>query len=284
VHASLFVSPGKGVAFQRRPVENGISVHTAGPSTTAPVWLKLQRIDAVITAYYRKESTDVWTKIGEQTFAALSDDLLVGLAVTSHADGEIATATFSNVTIQNPLALVGRAIGTGSGLGPIASGVASKVFGRGADIWGTADAFFYPSEPYSNDVTITARVDGFTGTEAWTKAGVMIRENLTAGSRHVMAVVTPEKGVAMQYRPSPGGASLQVADVPGIAPAWVRLARSNDTFTAWWSSDGERWTVLGSVHVPFAATQFYIGLPVTSHDAGVTASATFRGVSVDPPF
>jgi hypothetical protein len=285
VHAGLFASPGKGVAFQRRTVENGISVHTAGPATTAPVWLKLRRTDAVITAYYRKETTDEWTRIGDQTYAALPGELLVGLAVTSHADGKVAAATFSNVTVQNPLPLVGHAIGTGSGFGPLRDGVTLRIDGQGADIWGSADAFFYAAMPYSNDLTITAQVESIAGFEPWTKAGVMIREDLTAGSRHVMAVVTPGKGVAMQYRGSPRAASVQVADVPGAAPAWVRLVRSHDTFTASWSSDGEDWKVLGSVHVPFAAAQFYVGLPVTSHNAGPgDASAIFRGVSIDPPF
>jgi len=284
VHASLFASPGKGIAFQRRPIENQISVHTAGPSTTAPVWLKLRRTDNVIAAYYRKETTDVWSKIGEQTFVALPVDLLVGLAVSSHADGKIAAATFSDVTVQNPLPLVGRAIGTGSGFGPQTIGGSLKVFGRGADIWGSADAFFYPSTPYSKDLTLTARVESIAASDVWAKAGVMIREDLTAGSRHVMVVVTPAKGVAMQYRRSPGAASVQVADVPGAAPAWVRLVRTNGTFTASWSSDGEEWHVLGSVHVAFAAAQFYVGLPVTSHNAGPgSAIVTFRGLSVEPP-
>jgi hypothetical protein len=264
-------------------VENGISVHTAGPVTTAPVWLKLQRTDAVITAYYRKETTDAWTMIDQETLANLPADPLVGLAVSSHVDGSVATASFSRVAIQNTLPLAGRAIGTGSG-SLAQDGVTITATGRGADIWGSADAFFFVSMPYQNDVTITARVDSVTGSEAWAKAGVMIREDVTAGSRHVMAVITPGKGVAMQYRSTPGGASLQAADIPGVAPAWVRLTKRNGSFTASWSKDGEDWTDLGSVDVPFASTQFYIGLPLTSHTAAASASAVFDDVAVGPPF
>jgi hypothetical protein len=282
VHASLFASPSKGVAFQRRLVENGISVHTPGPAITAPVWLKLQRSGTVITAYYRQQTTDAWTKIDEESFSALPNELLVGLAVTSHADGQVASASFSHVTLQGTLPLSGHAIGTGSG-SFTTNGVTIAATGRGADIWARADAFFYVAMPYSNDLTITARVRSITGTQAWVKAGVMIREDLSAGSRHVMAVVTPEKGVAMQYRSTPGGSSVQAADVPGAAPAWVRLVRSNGTFTASWSSDGERWIVLGTVHVSFATTNFYIGLPLTSHDAAASASATFDDIAVGPP-
>jgi regulation of enolase protein 1 (concanavalin A-like superfamily) len=278
-HASLFATPAKGVAFQRRPAENGITVHTAGPATTAPVWLKLQRTGTVVIAYYRKATTDAWTEIDRQTLGNLPSDVLVGLAVSSHVDGQVASASFSRVAIQRALPWTGRSIGTGTG-SFTTQGVTVTATGRGVDIWGSADAFFYVSIPYENDVTLTARVKTITGAEAWAKAGVMIREDLTAGSRHVMVVVTPGKGVAMQYRPASGAASVQAADVPGAAPAWVRLVRHGGTFTASWSADGEHWTTLGSVNVPFAATQFYIGLPITSHNAASSASVTFDDVSV----
>jgi FG-GAP-like repeat len=282
-HASLFASPGKGVAFQRRPTENGVSVHTAGPATTAPVWLKLQRTDTMITAYYRKATTDAWTTIGHETLADLPAAPLVGLAVSSHVDGKVASASFSRVVVQRALPLAGYVVGAGAG-SLTTNGVSRTITGKGADIWGTADAFFYASMPFENDLTITTRVRSIRPTDPWSKAGVMIREDLTAGSRHVMAVVTPGKGVAMQYRPTPDGASVQAIDVAGAAPAWLRLSKGNDVFTASWSADGENWTVLGSVRVPFAARQFYIGLPVTSHDTVSATSVTFDDVAVDPPF
>lgn len=288
-HASLFVSPGKGVAFQRRPAANGISVHTPGPATTAPVWLKLQRKGDVITAYYRKAITDFWAMVDRQTLTNLPTTVLVGLAVGSHTDGVVASASFSRVAIQGVLPLTGRAVGAGSG-SVTTDGVVFTTAGRGADIWGAADAFYFVAMTWPNDVTITARVRSIANTHAWSKAGVMIREDLTAGSRHVMALVSPGKGVAMQYRSTPGAASLQAANVPGAAPAWVRLRIAitssptrSGTFTSSWSSDGEHWTTLGSVTMPFPASEFYIGLPVTSHNATASTSAVFDDVVVVTP-
>jgi len=281
-HASLFATPGKGVAFQRRPVENGLTIHTSGSATTAPVWLKLQRHGDVITAFYRKATTDSWTTVGRETLADLSPVPLVGLAVSSHADGKVASAQFSRVNVQPTPLLAGHAIGTGSGSFTTGDLLVTAT-GRGADIWGTADAFFYAAMPFGTFGTITARVRSVSATNPWSKAGVMIRENLTAGSRHVMAVVTPGKGVAMQYRSAPDSASAQVADVSGAAPAWVRLSLNNGLATAWWSSDGEQWTSLGSVHVPFAATFLYVGLPVTSHSATASTTAVFDDVVIGPP-
>jgi hypothetical protein len=279
MHASLFATPGKGVAFQRRPLENGSSVHTAGPATTAPVWLKLQRTGTVIAAYSRKATTDAWTLIGQETLPDLPAAPLVGFAVSSHADGTVASASFSRLEIRGTLPLTGSAVGTGSG-SLTTDGVKYSVTGRGADIWSTADSFFYVSMPFDSDMTMTARVWSITGSEAWAKAGVMMREDLTPGSRQVMVVVTPGKGVAMQYRPAPGAASVQAADVPGAAPAWVRLSRFHGTFTSSWSADGEHWTVLGSVNMTFGSTRFYVGLPMTSHNAVASASVTFDDVSV----
>ncbi|HEY7289311.1 MAG TPA: FG-GAP-like repeat-containing protein [Vicinamibacterales bacterium] len=283
-HASLLATPGRGVSFQRRTVENGASTLTAGPATTAPVWLKLDRSGDVITAFYRKTTTDAWTLIDRQTLSSLRSEVLVGLAVTSHADGMLATGTFSNVTIETTLPFTGTAIGNGSG-SFTHSGPVFTVTGRGADVWGTADAFFYVSIKRSLDVTITARVQSLSNTDVWAKAGVMIREDLTPGSRHVMMVATPGRGVSFQYRPAPGAASLQAPNQPGVAPVWVRLSlkRATNMFTGWWSVDGEQWNAIDSVNVNFAATDFYVGLPVTSHNTSATTTAVFDDVTVTTP-
>ena len=78
---------------------------------------------------------------------------------------------------------------------------------------------------------ITARVRSVSNTHAWAKAGVMFRQSpeSIAQSPHVMVVVTPGKGVAMQYRPQFSAPSLQVAVRAGVAPQWVRLTQL-DTF------------------------------------------------------
>jgi VCBS repeat protein/Big-like domain-containing protein len=67
-HASLFITPGKGVAFQRRTVPDGTSISTSGPLITAPVWLKLAMHQTTIAAYYRKNLADPWTFLGQQAF------------------------------------------------------------------------------------------------------------------------------------------------------------------------------------------------------------------------
>jgi hypothetical protein len=107
-HASVFVTPTteKGIAFQRRPTASGQSISTAGPSITAPVWLRLVRTGHDVTASYRTSTDGPWTPIGTQTFASLDGSVQVGLAVSSHVDGTRATAVFDHVSVAAPTGVV----------------------------------------------------------------------------------------------------------------------------------------------------------------------------------
>jgi glucose/arabinose dehydrogenase len=152
------------------------------------------------------------------------------------------------------------------------------VSGSGSDIWGTADAFRYVYQSLSGNIDIRARVTGISNTNAWAKAGVMIRETLNSNSKHAMVVVTPSNGVAFQRRPSTGGSSAHTA-AAGSAPYWVRLVRSGNTFTAYRSVDGTTWNQIGSVTIAMSSTVF-VGLPVTSHNNSALCTATFTNVTV----
>jgi regulation of enolase protein 1 (concanavalin A-like superfamily) len=101
VHAFLLATPGitKGVAFQRRLVADGTSVHTSGPSLAPAVWLRLSRRDGTITAAYRQSAAESWVTIAQEWMPDLTHSVLAGLAVTSHLDGTVVTASFDNVQI-----------------------------------------------------------------------------------------------------------------------------------------------------------------------------------------
>jgi hypothetical protein len=283
-HASLFVTPTtvKGTAFQRRATANGTSVHTAGPATTAPAWIRLKRTGNVINAYVSATGVrDTWRLVGRQTFASLSDTVDIGFAVSSHRDGLLAAATFEVTVVNTPLWST-QDIGAIGVPGEADLSRSPGVFGlrgSGADIWGAADAFAFHSTPWTLDGAITARVRSIENTHAWAKAGVMFRETLAPGSKHVMLIVSPGKGIAMQYRSATGGSSSNVALQAGTAPEWVRITRSGSTFTGYASEDGVTWRTVGSVTVAMNGDA-YAGLPVTSHNTATLATATFDGLSV----
>jgi hypothetical protein len=62
--------------------------------------LKLTRHGSQIRAYYRRAAADPWTLLGAQVLDNLAPTVDVGLAVSSHADGRLATANFTDVTVR----------------------------------------------------------------------------------------------------------------------------------------------------------------------------------------
>lgn len=95
--AFMLTSVAKGMAFQRRASDGGTSVSTAGSVSTAPCWVRLTRSGDLVTAFESPDGT-TWTAVASDSFATLPADVLVGLAVSSHVHGTLATATFDNVT------------------------------------------------------------------------------------------------------------------------------------------------------------------------------------------
>jgi regulation of enolase protein 1 (concanavalin A-like superfamily) len=284
-HASIFVTPTtvKGIAFQRRRSEGAATVHTSGPKVTAPVWLRLSlHPDNLVRAYVRYGDLP-WTLVGKDRITLSFFASVAGLVVSSHVDRQVATATFDGVTFVQPRSFSNRDIGSvplAGSVGQIDAGV--RMEGSGADIWGTADAFHFHSTETFQDVRVAARVVDVENTNAWAKAGVMIRETTTPGSPHVMVIVSPGRGVAMQYRAVAGGTSANVAVVAGVAPKWVRLTRRGDRFVGEMSDDGAAWHTIGEIEIAMSEGT-RTGLAVTSHNTRALATATFEEISVETP-
>jgi hypothetical protein len=281
-HVSLFATPRteRGIAFQRRRTTDGISVHTAGPAVAPPGWLTLGRVGDIISAYYRASATDPWTLVGRETLAGLPVLVNVGLAVSSHVDGALATARFDNVGVETGQLDASQDVGAVGVAGSAAfDGVVYDVRASGTDIWGTADSFrivHHGPSSYGPNAEITARVRSLANTHAWAKAGVMFRASPPyAPSQHVMVVVTPGRGVAMQYRAATGGSSVQLAVRAGIAPEWVRLSQVEGVFRGYASEDGVTWHLIGEVTLDFNGSP---ALAVTSHSNGVLTRAVFENV------
>jgi hypothetical protein len=95
--ALMLVSPGKGLAFQRRVDPGGTSTNTSGGTGTAPYFVKLTRTGSTIAASISRDGTN-WTLVGTDTIA-MPATIYVGLAIGSHVYGSLATATFANTTI-----------------------------------------------------------------------------------------------------------------------------------------------------------------------------------------
>jgi hypothetical protein len=158
------------------------------------------------------------------------------------------------------------------------------VSGGGADIWGASDQFNYSSTLVNGDGNIIAKVTSLQNSDpgsGWSKAGIMFRNDSTAGSANVTIVQSYGNGVSFQWRSAAGGQSLNIA-VGGInPPVWLKLVRSSGTFTGYYATDasGTNWVQVSSQPVTLNANVL-VGLDVTAHNNSALNTAMFTNVSV----
>ncbi|HEV2437778.1 MAG TPA: cellulase family glycosylhydrolase [Verrucomicrobiae bacterium] len=158
------------------------------------------------------------------------------------------------------------------------------VIGGGADIWGTADQFNFASTNFTGDGTMMVRVTSLQNSDpgsGWSKAGLMFRNDSTAGSANVSIVATAVQGVSLQWRSAAGGSSSYSAQSGITAPVWLKLARSGSSFTGYYSTDGSNWTLVGGQSVLLNNTVM-AGFDVTAHNNSALNTATFTNFSLVP--
>ncbi|MFH6993883.1 family 16 glycosylhydrolase [Flavobacterium sp. FlaQc-48] len=98
-HAMTDVSAAAGIEFLSRDAVSGITTATVVAGTT-PKWIRITRSGNVFTSYSSDNGT-TWTPIGTPKTIAMASTIYVGMAVTSHANGTLATGIFSDVTVRN---------------------------------------------------------------------------------------------------------------------------------------------------------------------------------------
>ncbi|MDE3100445.1 MAG: RICIN domain-containing protein, partial [Verrucomicrobiota bacterium] len=102
VEASVLITPTNGVAMEIRPTTGASSINVAGwiRGISPPQWVKLARSGGTFTGYYSADGS-TWTQIAS-TNVTMAASALAGLAVTSHDNTSLNTATFDNVSIAGP--------------------------------------------------------------------------------------------------------------------------------------------------------------------------------------
>ena len=277
-YAMLAVTPGNGITFQY-----GYNSGVSGGTYTFPnAWVRLTRSGSTITAYTSADGA-TWTQVGE-TAMTFTDPVTAGLIVCSHNPSQLNTSTFANVSLTSvapslPSPWTDSDVGSPAvaGSAAYASGVFT-VKGAGADVWGSSDQFNYVSQPVSGAFTITARVTSQSNTDAWAKAGVIIKQSTASGTAYAMVAATPGNGITFQY-----GYNTDISGGTYTFPnAWVRLTRSGSTITAYTSADGSAWTKIGSTTMTFT-DPVTAGLIVCSHSAAQLNTSTFDTVTVTSP-
>ncbi|MCY3022047.1 MAG: protein kinase [Planctomycetota bacterium] len=149
----------------------------------------------------------------------------------------------------------------------------------GGDIYYKADGLHFAYQTLTGDGEIVARAVTFAARHEWAKAGVMMRESLRPESRNVAMLLTVSHGSAFQQRPETGGETTFPKGAAAEAPVWLKLTRVRDTFTAFRSADGAKWTKDSFARIGMGQT-IYVGLAISSGAADTPAAATFDNVSV----
>ncbi|GEM_PF-3408873 len=303
-HAFMALTWSKiqGGCFQTRTFSGvDASACTAFKSIEAPYWVKLVRKNGTFTGYVSSDGVK-WSKVAK-TNITMTTSVLIGLAVTSNMQQndpenpitptEPTLATFSRVSVTGNITTTGVELLAGTetweyeDVGSV--GVAGTstytngtytVKGSGADIAGTADAFQFLYRTVNYDATIIARVTAVQNTNAWAKAGVMIRESTDPDAPFAMMMLTRGNGTSFERRVETGNTATLTTPADGrTAPYWVKLVRQGMTFTGYKSSDGVNWVQVGTdtISMPSAVQ---VGLAVTSHNNAALNTSTFTNVQI----
>ncbi len=168
---------------------------------------------------------------------------------------------------------------TPSGSSTYSSGVFTINAG-GEDIWNGSDQFRFVYQQVSGNVDIIARVDSLLVTDAYAKAGLMIRASLSASSAHGTAVVTGSTGIRYSRRLTTGASTTNLYG-PGLAaPVWLRLTRVGSRVTTYYSTTGTSWTLIGYEDNIALGTSAYVGIAASSHNYGALTTAKVSNVAV----
>jgi ABC-type transport system involved in multi-copper enzyme maturation permease subunit len=240
-----------------------------------------------------------WTKF--RTVRGWVIGMIVAILVTAGL-GVFLVAASTNVSCGS--------VSSGGGSGQVRHGEAAcgqpaLLLGPGGEP--VTDDFYFVRQPLAGNGSITVRVtslkglpngplqglDMQSGLVPWSKAGIIIKQDLSRGSAYAAMMVTGGNGVRMQWNYTGDTPGLSGA-VSAASPRWLRLTRDGDMITGYDSTDGAHWAQVGAVHLAglpsavqaglFAASPQYIAIS-TSFGSGninnghTVATAVFDHVS-----
>jgi hypothetical protein len=273
----LDIKPDGGIEFMSRAVAGAETQFVAGASQSPPGWLKLAWSGGIVSGSVSADGI-TWRKVGEVS-TTLASPAYAGLAVTSHDMSWENSSVFDNVLIDWSSQDIGDVTIAGS-----AGRADGKYFVRGAgsDIWGTADAFHYVYLPLGDTSvsTITVRVDSLSLTDAYAKAGVMIRDSIAPDAAHVILDVKPNGGVEFMTRATTGGSTTFVAGAATGFPAFLRLSRNGNSLSGYVCTPEGACSLIATTTADVSPTGL-IGLAVTSHNTHQAALGLFGKLAVD---
>ncbi len=157
------------------------------------------------------------------------------------------------------------------------------VVAGGDDIWDEADQGYAALKAVSGDFDVRVRVQSLDPVDEIAKAGLMVRETMDPASPtlHLLANPPPPAGrgwIEAGRRTVSGGdttswgTSFTAAVMPNV---WLRLRRTGDFFTGFYSVNGTDWVIMASAYQVFP-DPVLLGLAATARDDDTSTLAEFR--------
>lgn len=171
-----------------------------------------------------------------------------------------------------------------SSVAALASHASNPAVPVGPDGEAVTDTYTFVRQSLGGEGTLTARLTSLSGAYAssndpgansqpglrlrpglapWAKAGIILEPSTTPGTEYAAVIATGSYGVRMQYN--------YTHDRPGLAgrveptsPRWLRLSRAGDVITGYDSTDGAKWSEIGTARLIGLPRVVLIGLFVTS--------------------
>jgi hypothetical protein len=155
-----------------------------------------------------------------------------------------------------------------------------RVIGSGADIAGTSDALHYYYRLWKGDGTAIVRLTGMQANDPWSRAGLMFRGSLDAGSPHAFMYLRAGSQTGFQWRSS-AGQDTALRDGSWFGPSsWLKLLRRGNSFVGYESADGKTWAYVGSASQIAMPEAILVGLAITSHQPGVLCEFDFDSMNL----
>ncbi len=175
-------------------------------------------------------------------------------AVATNSAGEVETdvAVITVVSLlEQRIGLYSVAhIGSVSSMGSYVTDFDNKTVSmsfNGGGYWGNADSGFFLYKNMTGAFSYTTRLENVDSPSVYSRAGIMARLSLDAGSVYCALFITEGRGIVWQFRTSSGKETLATMQSNVVGPMFLRMVRtSTGVVSGQFSADGQVWQTLGT--------------------------------------
>lgn len=163
-----------------------------------------------------------------------------------------------------------------------ASAQADGVFalaGSGVGVGGTRDSLHFMYQVMTGDVDVVAHVLDIGDGHPLAQTGVMIRGSLSSEASHASLIAIRKSGVRFERRLAQSWSTLDTSTGESAVGSWLRLERRGAVVSAFVSTNGSAWELVGSELVNLDAAA-YVGVIVASHQPDVLVTAAVDNLSI----